>query len=377
MKLSMKVINLVLNDFTNDSRVLKTSKTLQKKGTEVLVVAMHNQGLLEQEKVDGIPVHRINLTSRAWSKRKIVQIFKFIEFCIRFKTNYGKTEIIHCNDLNALLVGVICKAFNWKLKLIYDSHEYAINDVPNQSKISIQLKYWLEKFLIQFPIQVINVSDSIANEYVKLYGIFKPHLVLNCPNYIEQTKNDIFRKKFGISQDQTIFLYQGGLSRGRGIELLLETFSTLKDERCVLVCMGYGPLEGMISQYATTYKQIFLHRAVSPQVLLNYTSSADFGISFIEDLCLSYQFCLPNKIFEYMMAGLPLLTSNLFEMHRIVKIEGVGVVAKTNTVDGFREAIQTALALDYAAIQQNVFTARKKYCWEEQEKVLQEVYSAT
>ncbi len=372
----MKIINLVLNDFTNDSRVLKTSQTLQKMGHYVQVVAMHNQGLLEQEVVDGIFVHRIALTSRTWSKKKIVQVFKFIEFITRFKSRYGKEALIHCNDLSALLVGVVCKAFHWKLQLIYNSHEYAINDVPNQSKLSIQLKYWLEKFLIQFPSEVINVSNSIANEYVRLYDIPKPHLILNCPNYIEQAKNNLFREKFGIREEQTIFLYQGGLSHGRGIELLLETFKTLTDDRCVLVCMGYGPLEELIAQHAARSKNIFLHPAVAPGILLNYTSSADFGISFIEDLCLSYRFCLPNKIFEYMMAGIPLLTSNLFEMRRLVEAEGLGVVAESNTAEGFRQAIQAALALDYNAVQQNVFSARKKYCWETQEQALNDIYGA-
>lgn len=371
----MKIINLVLNDFTNDSRVLKTSKTLQKMGHLVQVVAMHNQGLLERENVDGIPVHRIAMRSRAWSKKKIVQVLKLIEFIARFKSCYGKEALVHCNDLNALLVGVICKAFHWKLQLVYDSHEYAINREPNQAKASIQLKYWLEKFLIQFPREVINVSESICNEYTKLYGIRKPHLVLNCPNYIAQTKCDLFREKFGIRQDQTIFLYQGGLSRGRGIELMLETFASLSNDSCVLVCMGYGPLAELIAQLACRNKNIFLHSAVAPEVLLTYTCSADFGILFYEDNCLNHRFCSPNKVFEYMMAGIPLLVSNLFEMRRLVEAEGVGVVAVNNTTAGFRRAIHAALALDYSAVQKNVCAARRKYCWEEQEKALLKIYS--
>ena len=76
------------------------------------------------------------------------------------------------------------------------------------------------------------------------------------------------------------------------------------------------------------------------------------------------------------MAGLPVLTSNLPEMKRLVETEGVGVVAEDNTVEGFRKAIQASLLQDYAVFQENVFSARKKYCWEEQEKVLKEIYDA-
>ena len=234
----------------------------------------------------------------------------------------------------------------------------------------------LESVLVKFARSVINVSNSIANEYSRLYDIPKPYLVLNCPPYHEQTKHNLFRERLGIRADQTIFLYQGGLSKGRGIELLLEAFSDLGVDENVLVCMGYGPLECVIQKKANQQKTIYFHPAVSRDVLLNFTNSADYGILFYEDTCLNHRYCSPNKIFEYMMAGLPVLTSNLPEMKRLVETEGVGVVAKDNTVDGFRNAVKASLKQNYCSIQKNVFAARKKYCWEEQEKVLKEIYDA-
>jgi glycosyltransferase involved in cell wall biosynthesis len=290
--------------------------------------------------------------------------------------SYRKEEILHCNDLSGLLVGCFCKATRPAIKIVYDSHEYAINDIPNQSSLSIKARYWLERFLIRFAVKVINVSDSIANEYVRLYNIPKPHLVLNCPVYQEQTKRNLFREKLSIRADQTIFLYQGGLSMGRGIELLLEAFSGLESDENVLICMGYGPLEGLIQEKAAQQNTIFFCPAVSPDVLLNYTSSSDYGILFYEDTCLNHRYCSPNKIFEYLMAGLPVIVSNLFEMKRLVETEGVGIVAHENTVEGFRQAVESSLQQNYASIQKNVFKARKKYCWEEQEKVLKVIYDA-
>src|SRR5690606_35711982 len=120
-------------------------------GHHVEVVALHNEGLLEHEEMDGSPVHRIALTSRGWPKIKIIQLLKYVEFIVRFKARYGKESFLHCNDMSALLVGVICMAFHWKLQLVYDSHEYAINRIPNESKFSIRLKYALEKILLRFP----------------------------------------------------------------------------------------------------------------------------------------------------------------------------------------------------------------------------------
>ena len=372
----MKIANLVLNNFINDSRVLKTSKTLLDSGYDVCVVALHDAALNEHETINGVSVHRIKLVSRAWSKHRLIQVLKLFEFIGRFVFRYRKFDVLHCNDLNGLFVGCCCKLTRSKTIIVYDSHEFAINDVPNQSAYSIKLKKILEGFLIKFSHSVINVSDSIANEYSRLYNIPKPYLVLNCPAYHEQPKRNLFRENLGIRPDQTIFLYQGGLSKGRGIELLLEAFSDLDSDRNVLVCMGYGSLEGLIQEKAQQQNTVFFHPAVSPDVLLNYTSSADYGVSFIEDSCLSYRYCLPNKIFEYLMAGLPVLTSNLFEMKRLVETEGVGIVAEENSVEGFRKAVEASLSQDYAAIQKNVFAARKKYCWEEQEKVLKEIYHA-
>ncbi|WP_323592289.1 hypothetical protein, partial [Aliarcobacter butzleri] len=74
----------------------------------------------------------------------------------------------------------------------------------------------------------------------------------------------------------------------------LETFKTIDNENAVIVFMGYGSLENLIRETSKEYKNIYFHQAVSPDVLLDYTSSADFGISTIEDSCLSYRYCLPN-----------------------------------------------------------------------------------
>jgi glycosyltransferase involved in cell wall biosynthesis len=257
--------------------------------------------------------------------------------------------------------------------VVYDCHEYE-TETNGLKGVEKKVQKILEHFLIHFADQVITVSNSIGDEYARLYGIHKPFLVLNCPSYIEQPKQNLFRGSLGIRPDQKIFLYQGGLSKGRGIEILLEAFGQLESDQNVLVCMGYGPLDDLIQEKAQASETIFFHQAVGPDVLLNYTSSADYGVSFIEDSCLSYRYCLPNKMFEYLMAGLPVLTSNLFELKRLVETEGVGIVAEDNTVEGFKRAVSASLKQDYTAIQKNVFSARKKYCWEVQEKVLKEIY---
>tara|TARA_B110000971_G_C20020742_1_gene506216 strand:- start:138 stop:1262 length:1125 start_codon:yes stop_codon:yes gene_type:complete len=367
------IINVVLNHFTNDSRVLKTANSLIQFGYKVTVVAIHKKGLVEKDTIGDLNVHRVKLVCPFSYRYRLIQLFKHVEFTCRVLWRYRKVDIIHCNDLNTLPVGLLIKFFGKGVTVIYDCHEYE-TETNGLRGFEKKAKKLIESLLIRFTDQVITVSNSIANEYMRLYNISKPHLVLNSPKYIEQPKQNLFRKKLGIRDDQSIFLYQGGLNMGRGIELLLEAFSSFNTADNVLIFMGGGQLESLIKQKANKHKNIFFHPTVNIDVLLNYTCSADYGVCFTEDTCLNHRYCLPNKIFEYMMAGLPVLISNLFEMKRLVEMEGVGIVAKENTVESFKEAVVSSLEQNYLAIQKNVFEARKRYCWEEQQKVLEGVY---
>jgi len=368
-----KVISIVLNNFKNDSRVLKENISLQNAGYEVKVVALHEEPLKEFDIVQNIAVHRIKLRSRGWSKNKLIQLLKYFEFVYRVIKKYKHSDIIHCNDLNALPIGFIIKSFfNKNTKIVYDAHEYE-TEINGLIGIQKSLTKKLEKWLIKYADKVICVSGSIANEYVRLYDIDKPALVLNTPSYQKIKKQNIFRETFEIDDDKTIFLYQGGLSKGRGIEILLDTFKTISHDT-VIVFMGYGILEELIVNISKEYSNIYFHQAVSHDLLLNYTSSADFGILFYENSCLNHYYCSPNKMFEYLMAEIPVIVSNLYEMKRLVELNEIGTVAKENTSYGLKVAIEEAVKLNKELLKVNIQKVKNIYNWEEQEKVLLKVY---
>lgn len=369
-----KVTSIVLNNFKNDSRVLKENISLQQAGYDVKVVALHEEPLKEFDEIQNIFVHRIKLKSRNWSKNKFIQLLKYFEFISRAVKGYKNSDIVHCNDLNALPIGVLIKKFfNKNVKIVYDAHEYEteVNGLKGIQKIVVKK---LENYLIPYADKVICVSDAIANEYIKLYDIEKPALVLNTPLYQKVEKKDIFREYFDITKEKTIFLYQGALSNGRGIEILLDTFKSIEDDKSVIVFMGYGPLEELIISASKSDQNIYFHNAVSPDVLLDYTASADFGISTIEESCLSYRYCLPNKMFEYLMANISIIVSNLPEMKKVVESNSIGIVAQENTVNGLKDAINKAIFLDKEELNKNIQKVKELYNWEEQEKVLLKVY---
>ena len=316
-----------------------------------------------------------NFFKRAKRKflNKYFRLHKF-KFNMMFVKECKDSDIIHCNDLYTLPMGVIVKKFyNKNVKIVYDAHEYEteVNGLTGNKK---RFRKVMERSLIRYADKVICVSDAIALEYQRLYKIKKPSLVLNTPEYQKIEKKNFFREKLGISDEQTIFLYQGGLSKGRGIEILLDTFKEL-DKDTVIVFMGYGPLEELVIEASDKYANIYFHEAVSPKVLLGFTSSADFGILFYENNCLNHYYCSPNKMFEYLMAELPVIASNLYEMKRLVENNNIGAVAKDNSIEGLKEAIKDATKLDKKELQNNINKVKTIYNWEEQEKILLEVYS--
>lgn len=366
---------LVLNPFTNDSRVLKEALSLKHAGYEPFIVALHEQGLAEQDTVHGIPVSRIRLLSRGWPKVLPVQIFKYFEWLWRAFLRSRKADIVHCNDLPTLPAGAAARLLSRKrTRVVYDAHEFEINDVANEPRWKIRVKSIMERFWIRHADATMTVSESIADEYVRMYGIPKPALVLNCPPLAPLPEADLFRSTLGIARASVIFLYQGGLAPGRGIESIIAAFKELSDNDRVVVFMGYGPMEGAIKQAAAQHSNIFYHPAVSPDVLPAYTASADFGLCLIENLCLSYYYCLPNKLFEYLMAGLPVLVSDLQELRRFICAHPVGQILSGGDAQSIRNAIAT---LDEATIQtyrEAVSATRAIFHWQAQEGVLLQVY---
>jgi len=370
-----KVANIVFNPFVNDSRVLKESISLQKNGFEVEIMAHGDKDLLPEEIINGIKIKRFSYLDRKTTTSKIGKLKAYILWIKSVVKNVKDFDILHCNDLTALPIGVIIKKFyNKNIKIVYDAHEYE-TEVNGLSGIKKTMTKVLEKFLIKYADKVICVSEAIANEYKKLYPfIEKPALVLNTPPFKQIEKKDIFRETFDISQDKTIFLYQGGLSLGRGIEILLDAFKNIDNQNAIIIFMGYGPLEDIIVNSSKKYANIYFHKAVSPDILLNYTSCADFGILFYENNCLNHYYCSPNKMFEYLMAEIPVIVSNLYEMKSLVESYNIGVVAKENTPEGLKEAIKKAIKLDKQELQRNIQKVKEVYNWEEQEKVLLKLY---
>ena len=369
-----KVFMYTFDSFVHDSRITKEANSLKNIGLEVTIIGHGDLGLKKEESINGINIKRFSYLDRTKTiskLRKLKIYFDFLQKSIRFSKGM---DYLHCNDLMTLPIGYFVKKFlNKNAIVIYDAHEFETerNGLSSKQK---KIVYFIESFLIKSADRVITVSESIAIEDARIYGIKKPFIILNTPPFQELSNQNLFRNKFAISQSQTIFLYQGSLHKGRGIEFLIETFNEISDSSKVIVFMGFGDLVGFIKEKSETSSNIYFQEAVLPSELLDYTSSADFGISLIEDTCLSYRYCLPNKMFEYLMADIPVLVSNLPEMRAIVENHNVGIVIKKSEKLELLYALDKATKLDKSVIESNIKKVKKLYNWEEQEKVLKKVY---
>lgn len=373
------VTSIVLNSYINDSRVIKETQSLRQAGYDINVIALHDgrSGQKEFEVLDGIPVHRIKLISKSWSKAKPIQLLKYVEFCVRAIYEI-KSDIIHCNDLNALPIGYILKLMSRCKRLVYDAHELE-SEQEGQNWIVRFISKFLESILIKKADAVMTVSNGIAEWYKYQYRIKKPSVIMNVPKWKENMgKQNMFVERDKRLANKKIFLYHGGLTFGRGIDYMLEAFSRRTDDKAVLMFMGYGPLKEKIKLFSQEHGNIFFHDAVSPKELWKYTASADYGLVCTENICLSSYYSLPNKLFEYAMAGIPMLLNNLPEFISLNNSYKIGVVLDELSIDELNKKIDFLLAIDgaeYDKFSRNSRKMAKDLSWEHQAKKLINIYS--
>ena len=367
---------LVLNNFVNDNRVHKIANSLGEAGHVVRVVALLKGAVSEREAHAHFNVHRLRLRSYALPNGvKIFGAIKFLEFIYRALVNYRHVDIIHCNDFEAMFVGVIIKCTKPSLILVYDCHEY------ERERTGMNfIKKWstriLEPIVIRFARQVFVVSQGILQEYNRLYPKAKVDLLMNVPHIRGFSNNQLLRTRFALRNDQKIYLYQGALTVGRGIETLLRTFESMPNDRRVLICMGYGPLQSKIVDSAARCAHVFYHEAVPYNQIMDYTSGADFGLNTPQNVSKSYYYCLPNKLFEYIHAEIPIITNNLYDCRLLVESHQMGTVIETFNEAGILSAIDQADTLDLAGVKHRMTAIKKNYTWQEEEKKLIAYYAA-
>lgn len=365
-----RVILSVTNDIFGDQRVDKVCHTLIDLGFDVTVVGRLRKN---SPAIEGKPykTHRFRLLFDKGAKF-------YAEYNLRlyFYLLFKHCDVLVANDLDTLLPNVLVSRLRRK-KLVYDSHEYFCGILEVIERPFVH-KTWLkiERFCFPKIQNIITVSQSIADQYKQEYGK-EVHVVRNIPRRKTFAITET-RASLDLPEDKKIAILQGtGLHRDRGVEELIEAMPLT--EGLLLLIVGSGAvipkMQARVNELEINDKVRFVPR-VSPQMLFNYTSLADIGVSLDKDASPNHHFSLPNKIFEYIQAGTPLLSTTLPERKKIIEKYNVGLIVNDLSPESLSSALNEMMHNETAYLQwkSNCQQAAQELCWENEESVLREIY---
>ena len=356
-----RILISVTNDLTTDQRVEKTCEVLSEIGYDVLLVG--------RKLKKSLPIQRNYKTIRFRLLFNKGFLF-YAEFNIRLFIFllFTKKDLLFSNDLDTLLPNYIIGKLQNK-KLVFDSHELfsEIPELVNKQRVK---KVWLflEKTIIPKLQNVITVSDSIKNHYHNLYGI-SAIVIRNIPK-IEH----INQKNFEIdAEEKKVILYQGSVNIGRGIELMIDTMALL--DEYLFIVIGDGDI---LEQLKEKVSNLSLHDKVkfigkkTPEELKELTPNATIGMSLEEDLGLNYRYALPNKIFDYLHANVPVIVADLPEMRSLIKKHPIGEILIERTPKTLAKTIINMTNISY---EKELKTAKKELNWSKEKEKLISIFS--
>jgi len=380
-----KVCLFNLRSSRTDYRALRTITALKKEGFDVSVIDVECERTTPcDETKDGVHWHHL-IIPNWYSSRRFQPWF----FLVALKTFFlslrallkNHADIYHAVELTALptayiVTKILCKP------LVFEAYELPIPVPETTIAFWRRLGSLLLTLLLPRCTKVITVSPLCAEELCKHFHMREVCVVRNIPVYRTVQKSNLLRQYLRLKEETRIALYQGGLQRDRGLDMLIRAGAFLEDD-IVIVLMGKG--------MGTTLKELetlIINTEVADRVkiippvpyenLLDWTASADIGLTiFPLNYSLSIRWCLPNKLFEYIMAGVHILTTKLDAVVDIIKTYEVGQVVTSVTPEAFGEAINTMLAdhTELARMRRNALSAaQRELYWEKERLHLVDLY---
>lgn len=278
------------------------------------------------------------------SKSSLAYYFNFIFILIRelFKK---KTDIYFAEDIYTLPFVYFFAKLN-KGKVFYNSREIYAHLAGLRNKSFVQkIIAKIESGFIR-KVDTVLVTGDMDAEYLKeSYGINNLFVLRNLPKYKTDFSIVDLHEKFNIPKNNKIILYQGVVLEGRGILKVIDLITEIDSVHFVIV--GEGEFRQKFENYVNIldYKdRIHFIGAVNHSELLNYTAGADLGLALIENISISYYYALPNKLFEYIMAGVPVLASNLPQMKKVIDEHKVGKYVNMDDDDEIKDTLKNILS---------------------------------
>ncbi|GER86353.1 glycosyl transferase [Dictyobacter vulcani] len=370
----------------NNTCIMREATALVEAGYSVFIVDIETDcSRSATEELHGIRLKHIMMPSwfiptrfKPWFIVKLVQVF----ILATLRLSSTPAEVYHAHDEIALPACYIVAWLQHK-KLIFEAHEMPLSTaVVKKWKKLHSISQFILSHMMPLCAGVITVSPPLTQEIRACYGGPEISLVRNIPPLRVVPKKDLLRQYLRLRPNVRIALYQGNLQSDRGLDLLVHTAKFL-EQNIVIVMMGesFEPTRSQLYTLIAKEKVAEQIRIIPPvpyEELLDWTASADIGLTILPpDYSVSIRMCLPNKFFEYLMAGLPVLSSPLDAISDIIRTYGVGQIVSPLTPAAIGAAINTFIhdhnAL--AVMRDNALNAaHNEFYWEKEKQQLIRLY---
>ncbi|WP_339441505.1 glycosyltransferase family 4 protein [Pseudomonas proteolytica] len=397
-----RIAMIVWNEFRNDARVLKEAQTLQAAGYAVTVFALHTPGVTQEKETlpGGINVVRV-ARSPLWKLRKtktggaasapssasgpigrLTPARQALRIIARLWTHAGllariawhRAAVVHAHDVNTLPTAWLAAKLSGA-RVVYDAHEISTSREGYNSFRGLVAR--VEGVLMPRVQGSITTTDARAKFFARAYGVPRPVVLQNRPRLTVSPASQRIRQELQLQQPWPIVIYQGGLQQGRGLERLVRIAASVNDAYFVFIGGGRltAPLTALSQELGLTERVHFIP-TVSLADLPSYTASAEIGVQPIENTCLNHFTTDSNKLFEYLIAGLPVVATDLPEIRRIVRAFDIGLLVRESDdqqlIDALNRLVSDPqLRRTFAG---NAAIAATRLNWEQQEKLLVNLY---
>lgn len=362
-----KVIASVTNDLSTDQRVHKVCTTLTEAGYDVLLVG---RAFKDSPAIDrSYSTKRIRL----WFNKGVL-FYATYNLRLFFVLLFSKSDLLVSNDLDTLLPNYLVSKIKG-IPLIYDTHEYFCG-MPELVDRPFVRSFWkgIESSIFPKLNNIMTVNKSVAELYASDYGK-ELSVIKNYPlaRNIEETKS---KKDLGLPDGPKIIIYQGAINIARGLEEAIESMEWV--ENAVLLIIGGGnalkKIQNMVGELSSD--KIILKPSMPFDELRHYTANADLGLAIEKDESLNYKYSLSNKLFDYIHAKVPILSSRLIENERLLSEWEIGTYIDNHEPRHIAEQINYMLSdnAPQAQWKEQLVKAKAALTWESQNSKLLDVY---
>ena len=369
-----------------DPRVMRDATALVEAGYIVTIVdVVSDRTKPAEEDIHGVHFKHIFMPSyfaparfKPWFlvKLAIVTIYGIVQLL------KVQADIYHAHVERAIPTCYIAARLRNK-PFIVDTPELTLTDprYARWPRLNVLARHMI-RHMVSYSAGHITASPLYPQELSKLFGAKEVTLILNVPPYQLAAKNDRLRQHLKLGPEVRIALYQGYLQPDRQLERLIQAAAFLERD-VVIVLLGSGP-EKTVSEL----KSLIVSEQVSDRVkiipavpyeeLLEWTASANIGLTAVApDQSLNNRLCLPNKFFEYLMAGLPVLSLQYDAIAEMIKRYDVGKILPSVAPEDIGAAINEMLADrdGLARMSANALAAAKQeFYWEKESQKLLHLY---